>query len=147
MNDQRIVSSIIDLCHRMNLSVCVEASRPEVLGVVRALGADYIQGSLYDRPLDAAAFEEKHLDGRKQGKAASDVASLVYARAQPVQPLSPIGAHRPRPCGRVPDDPWTRTSRSSPATRGYRRMLGYTAPDSQLGNRIAIVHPDIAWPP
>lgn len=145
VNDQRIVSSIIDLCHRMNLSVCVEGvETDEVLGVVRALGADYIQGYLYDQPLDAAAFEEKHLDGRKQGKAASDVASLVYARAQPVQPLSPSELIDRAHAGVFQvamDENFTFIT----CNEGYRRMLGYTAPEiaTKLGNRaLAIVHPD-----
>lgn len=147
VNDQRIVSHIIDLSHSMNLSVCVEGvESEEVLSIVKSMGADYIQGFFYDRPLDAQTFERRYLHGDTQvGEEEKTTArSIVYAYAQPVQPLSP-GALIDRAHAGVFQVAMDENFTFITCNEGYRRMLGYTAPEieTKLGNRaLAIVHPD-----
>lgn len=147
VNDQRIVSHIIDLSHSMNLSVCVEGvETEEVLAIVQSMGADYIQGFFYDRPLDAQTFEQRYLRGEAQTSEdkGSTARSIVYAHAKPVQPLSPSALIDRAHAGVFQvamDEDFTFIT----CNEGYRRMLGYTAPEieTKLGNRaLAIVHPD-----
>lgn len=147
VNDQRIVSHIIDLSHSMNLSVCVEGvETEEVLAIVRSMGADYIQGFFFDRPLDAQTFERRYLQGESQAddEKAAAARSIVYAHAQPVQPLSPgtlIDCAHAGVFQVAMDEDFTFIT----CNEGYRRMLGYTTAEieSKLGNRaLAIVHPD-----
>ncbi|WP_180326532.1 EAL domain-containing protein [Raoultibacter phocaeensis] len=146
VNDQRIVASIISLCHSMNLKVCVEGVETrEVLDLVRTLGADLIQGYLYDQPLSAPVFEQKYLaplDVREA--AAASQPSIVYAKAQPVQPLPPSELIDRAYAG-VFQVAMDENFSFITCNEGYRRMLGYTAPEieEKLGNRaLAIVHPD-----
>lgn len=147
VNDQRIVSHIIDLSHSMNLSVCVEGvETEEVLAIMHSMGADYIQGFFYDHPLDAETFERRYLQGETQIGEEREPAtgSIVYAHAQPVQPLSP-GALIDRAHAGVFQVAMDENFTFITCNEGYRRMLGYTAPEieTKLGNRaLAIVHPD-----
>lgn len=147
VNDQRIVSHIIDLSHSMNLSVCVEGvETEEVLSIVRSMGADYIQGFYYDRPIDADTFERRYLRGEMQASEEQEAAarSIVYAHAQPVQPLSP-GTLIDRAHAGVFQVAMDENFTFITCNEGYRRMLGYTTAEieSKLGNRaLAIVHPD-----
>lgn len=147
VNDQRIVSSIIDLCHRMQLTVCVEGvETDEVLHLVRSLGADFIQGFLYDQPLEAEAFEKRYLGEGKARTLSPSAVSLVLGDAQPVQPLSPDELMDRAHAGVFQvamDENFTFIT----CNEGYRRMLGYTALEiaTKLGNHaLAIVHPDDA---
>lgn len=149
VNDQRIMSHIIDLSHSMNLSVCVEGvETEEVLSIVRSLGADFVQGYYYDRPIDAETFEQRYFQGTAPAgeKETPGRRSLVYAQAQPVQPLSP-GELIDRAHAGVFQVAMDENFTFITCNEGYRRMLGYTAPEIErkLGNRaLAIVHPDDA---
>lgn len=147
VNDQRIVSHIIDLSHSMNLRVCVEGvETEEVLAIVQSMGADLIQGFFYERPIDAETFERQYLQGevRIDESQGTDARSIVYAHAQPVQPLSP-GTLIDRAHAGVFQVAMDENFTFITCNEGYRRMLGYTTAEieTKLGNRaLAIVHPD-----
>lgn len=60
--DQLIVAQVIELCHHMNIAVCVEGVETyETLQIIRELGADIVQGFYYGQPVDANTFEHRHL--------------------------------------------------------------------------------------
>ena len=61
-NNYLMVSFIIKMAHEMGLHVCIEGvETKEELSCVRELGADYIQGYYYGKPVCVADFEEQHL--------------------------------------------------------------------------------------
>lgn len=61
-NNYLMVSFIIKMAHEMGLHVCIEGvETKEELSCVKKLGADYIQGYYYGKPVCVADFEEQHL--------------------------------------------------------------------------------------
>lgn len=57
-----MVSFIIKMVHEMGLHVCIEGvETKEELSCVKKLGADYIQGYYYGKPICLQDFEEQHL--------------------------------------------------------------------------------------
>ena len=61
-NNYLMVSFIIRMAHEMGLHVCIEGvETKEELSCVKELGADYIQGYYYGKPVCMADFEEQHL--------------------------------------------------------------------------------------
>ncbi|MES9858926.1 MAG: bifunctional diguanylate cyclase/phosphodiesterase [Sedimenticola sp.] len=62
LNDQanaHIVSLIIDLAHRFDLTVVAEGvENQETLDAIKALGCDVVQGYLYSKPIPAARFNQ-----------------------------------------------------------------------------------------
>ena len=61
-NNYLMVSFIVKMAHEMGLHVCIEGvETKEELSCVRELGADYIQGYYYGKPVCVADFEEQHL--------------------------------------------------------------------------------------
>ncbi|MEG0666546.1 EAL domain-containing protein [Gordonibacter sp.] len=147
VNDQLIISQVIELCHNMNITVCVEGIETyDVLQIVRDLGADTVQGFYYDQAIDAEVFEQRYLPG-STGAVHPDIAaepSLVYSDAQPEQPASP-GELVDRAQAGIFQAAMDETFTFITCNEGYRRMLGYTAREmaARFGNRaLAIVHPD-----
>jgi len=61
-NNYLMVSFIIKMAHEMGLHVCIEGvETKEELSCVKELGADYIQGYYYGKPVCVADFEEQYL--------------------------------------------------------------------------------------
>lgn len=61
-NNYLMVSFIIKMAHEMGLHVCIEGvETKEEFSCVKELGADYIQGYYYGKPVCVADFEEQHL--------------------------------------------------------------------------------------
>lgn len=61
-NNYLMVSFIIKMAHEMGIHVCIEGvETEEELLCVKELGADYIQGYYYGKPVCSADFEEQHL--------------------------------------------------------------------------------------
>ena len=57
-----ILTSVISMAHRINLPVIAEGvETKEELSCVKKLGADYIQGYYYGKPVCLQDFEEQHL--------------------------------------------------------------------------------------
>lgn len=149
VNDQLIISHIIEMCHNMNIAVCIEGVETlDVLEIVRELGADTIQGFYYDRAIDAATFEQRYLPRRidKTSPAHEELSSIVYADAHAVQPVTPSELVDRAHAG-IFQVSMDETFTFITCNEGYRRMLGYTARGmaTRFGNRaLAIVHPDDA---
>lgn len=61
-NNYLLVGFIIKMVHEMDTKICIEGvETKEELDVVKALGADFIQGYYYGRPVNIKEFESKHL--------------------------------------------------------------------------------------
>lgn len=64
-NNYLMVGFIIKMAHEMGLYTCIEGvETKEELTCVKNLGADYIQGYYYGKPVCAADFEEQHMKRR-----------------------------------------------------------------------------------
>jgi len=64
-SDRSIVEGIVQLCHKLQLSVVAEGvETPEQLKILREVGCDAIQGRLFSPPVPAAAFAARFLEGR-----------------------------------------------------------------------------------
>lgn len=79
---QKIVGMVIDLCHKLNMIVCVEGVEREAEElIVKQLGGDILQGYYYDRPILPEQFEEKYFSNqtyRKEKRAkAKDLQSVM----------------------------------------------------------------------
>ena len=65
-SDRSIVEGIIQLCHKLQLTVVAEGvEMPEQLKLLREMGCDTVQGRLFSPPLPAAAFAARFLEGRR----------------------------------------------------------------------------------
>lgn len=61
--DKKLIEFIIMYCHTINLTVCAEGvENEEILKLVRASGADVLQGYYYDKPLEISDFQLKYLE-------------------------------------------------------------------------------------
>ena len=61
-NNYLMVSFIIKMAHEMGIHVCIEGvETEEELLCVKELGADYIQGYYYGKPVCSDDFEKQHL--------------------------------------------------------------------------------------
>ena len=72
------IQAVIQLCHSVGLTVCVEGVEKEgELEMVRALGADSIQGYYVSKPLDAEAFLGRYLPARRGEAAMREVSGFA----------------------------------------------------------------------
>ena len=61
-NNYLMVNFITKMAHEMGIHVCIEGvESKEELECVKRIGADYIQGYYYGKPVCASDFEEQHL--------------------------------------------------------------------------------------
>lgn len=61
-NNYLMVNFITKMAHEMGIHVCIEGvETKEELECVKRIGADYIQGYYYGKPVCASDFEEQHL--------------------------------------------------------------------------------------
>ena len=59
----RVVKNIIEFAKSNSFTVCLEGvERAEELAVLETLGADMLQGYLFDKPLTASEFESRYID-------------------------------------------------------------------------------------
>lgn len=151
VTDQKIITHLINLCHSMNISVCVEGvETPEVVRILQQLGPKLFQGYYYNRPMSAQAFESFYLQ-KKESKvpiptlfSAPQKSLLGEAPLRPLQPLGMDELVEGVNAGIFQvsiDEHFTFLS----CNEGYRRMLGYTARQIEelFENRaLAFVHPD-----
>lgn len=62
--NRSFIGAVIQLCHSVGLSVCVEGvEEEEELHTVYSLGADSVQGYYISRPIPSEQFEERFLKG------------------------------------------------------------------------------------
>ncbi len=62
--DRRLVKYTVDLCHSLNMKVCIEGVEDEAVYdiVTRDCQADYIQGYFFGRPVSEREFEETFIN-------------------------------------------------------------------------------------
>ncbi|MEG0758578.1 MAG: EAL domain-containing protein, partial [Raoultibacter sp.] len=155
--DQRIVTELINLCHSMNMVICVEGiETKEMDSIVSQLGPELLQGYYFNMPLTVAEFEEYYFVGT--GSSEVDFRekmrvdppklgqNMVYAKHRAAQPMDTQMLIDNAHAGIFQvgmDDDFTFLT----CNEGYRRMLGYTAKQMEelFHNRaLGFVHPDDA---
>ena len=153
VTDQTLIRQIIELCHSMNMMVCVEGvENSEVTKIVRQFGPELLQGFYYGHPLTATEFAGRYfteeqvvaLSGTTPQNTPELVHSLTYSALTPAQPLSTeeVLNHAHAGIFQVAMDA---DFSFITCNEGYRRMLGYTAKEMEekFGNHaLGIVHPD-----
>lgn len=155
--DQRIVTELINLCHSMDMVICVEGiETKEMDSIVSQLGPELLQGYYYNMPLTAPEFENYYftdaensaidfrekmrVDPPKLGK------NMVYSERRSAQPLDIQMLIDNAHAGIFQvgmDDDFTFLT----CNEGYRRMLGYTATQMEElfhNKALGFVHPDDA---
>ncbi|MEG0649813.1 MAG: diguanylate cyclase [Oscillospiraceae bacterium] len=153
VTDRKIITQIVNLCHSMNMTVCVEGiETAEVEAAVKQMGADLLQGYYYSLPLTCAEFETAYFAKRiaiEETKPEDELPpehkqSMVYAPLRPAQPMSREDVVDNAYAGIFQvgmDHEFTFLT----CNEGYRRMLGYTAQemDEKFKNRaLGFVHED-----
>ncbi len=64
-SDRSIVEGIVQLCHKLDLSVVAEGvETADQLALLEDMGCDAVQGLIFSPPVPADAFEARFLDGR-----------------------------------------------------------------------------------
>lgn len=152
ITDQALVTTLINLCHKMNMLVCVEGiESAELENIIRQMKPDFLQGYYYDLPLTANAFETKyfleltsHLSSTPSKIQPELKNSMAYSPFVPAQPLVMDDIINHAYAGIFQtglDQEFTFLT----CNEGYRRMLGYTSTeiDRKFKNRaLGFVHPD-----
>lgn len=153
VNDQKIISQLVQLCESMNMIVCVEGIETgETEKVVKQLGANLFQGYYYSKPFDADKFYNLYFKGKEKlqsgpfFKAAEKELSLSYSEHRPVKPftMEELVDHAYAGIFQVALD---HNFSFLSCNEGYRRLLGYTASEisEKFQNRaLGFVHPDDA---
>ncbi|MEG1518084.1 MAG: EAL domain-containing protein [Raoultibacter sp.] len=152
VTDQKIITQIVNLCHSMNMTVCVEGIEcPETETIVRQLGPELMQGYYFNMPMTLQEFERFYQ--AKPHNAAEILPetvppehenSMAYAPFRPAQPMSMEEIVDNAHAGIFQvgmDHEFTFLT----CNEGYRRMLGYTARqmDEKFKNQaLGFVHPD-----
>lgn len=59
--DATFIRFVVELCHNVGIAVCLEGvETKETYEIVNPMELDFIQGYLFDRPLEETAFDEKY---------------------------------------------------------------------------------------
>ncbi len=60
--DKSLLEFIVTYANKMNIEVCAEGvETAEILDIIKSVGATYLQGYYYDKPLEADVFFEKYI--------------------------------------------------------------------------------------
>lgn len=153
ITDQKIVKQMIDFCHSINMTICVEGvEQLEQANILKQMGADLCQGFYYSGPLSAESFYQTYLNHavRKlppelQNQVSPEVSqSMVYDKVIPAQSLDmeKVTEYAHAAILQVGlDHDFTLIS----CNEGYRRMVGYTPKeiDEKFKNHaLGFVHPE-----
>ncbi|MEG2260751.1 MAG: diguanylate cyclase [Raoultibacter sp.] len=152
VTDQKIIAQIVNLCHSMNMTVCVEGiESPEIESVVRQLGPELMQGYYFNTPMALEDFENFYREKVPAEQvdtlpvaAPEHQQSMAYAPFRPAQPMSMNEIIDNAHAGIFQvgmDHEFTFLT----CNEGYRRMLGYTARQMEekfKNQALGFVHPD-----
>lgn len=153
VTDQALVRQIIELCHGMNMMVCVEGvESDQVIQIIRELGPEILQGFYYGHPMTDAEFEEQYFSDRTlvpqfaaEGENSPELKeSMVYSVLRPTQPMSMDMIVNNAHAG-IFQVAMNADFTFITCNEGYRKMLGYTARDIEVkfgNNALGIVYPD-----
>lgn len=150
VTDQKILGHLINMCHSMNMHVCVEGvESTEVLGIVKQMRPMLLQGYLLSYPLTVEEFEHRYLLSNNPKptpplEQEEQPQSTTYAKLRPVQPLTMDDLVDNAHAGIFQvglDDSFTFLT----CNEGYRKMLGYTSKEVEekfKNQALGFVHPD-----
>lgn len=152
-SDQKILYNIINLCNSMKIEVCIEGiETKQVQELTKHLGATFLQGYYYSRPITAETFKHDFILKQVKSNSLKDSKdftlshqeSMVYSEVVPAQAMdmNELLEHAYAGIFQVGmDHEFTFLS----CNEGYRRMLGYTAREieEKFANKaLGFVHPD-----
>ncbi|MGX8834318.1 EAL domain-containing protein [Amedibacillus sp. YH-ame6] len=153
VTDQALVRQLIQLCHSMNIMVCVEGiESAQVNDIVKQFGPELLQGFYYDRPLKSEDFHARYFANMTKDKptvyknSIEYEQSLTYSALKPTQPLS-TDVIVNNAFGGIFQVALDENFSFITCNEGYRRMLGYTPQDIEVrfNNRaLGIVYPEDA---
>ncbi len=150
VTDQILLESILSMCRKMNIGVCVEGIENEDMeNIVSQMNPQLLQGFQYSRPISAQELEQQYLKGSiAQNDQTAEQSPLVYAQYRPAKPMTYSEILNNAHSGIFQVGMDTEFSFLT-CNEGYRRMLGYTAREMEekFGNKaLGFVHPDdTAW--
>lgn len=144
--DQILLKSLLDMCGKMNIAVCVEGiENKEIENIITEARPQLLQGFLYSRPACPEEFEKLHiLKDIRQPQEKDAYSPLVCTEYRPAKPMtfSEIVNNANSGIFQVGMD---KEFAFLTCNEGYRRMLGYTAREMEerFGNKaLGFVHPD-----
>lgn len=146
VTDQVLLKSIIDMCRKMNIVVCVEGvENPDIEHVVSQMKPQLLQGYQYSRPIPPEQFAAQYLSGHvAKASVRAEQSPVVYSKYRPAKPMTFSAIVNNAHSGIFQvgmDEEFTFLT----CNEGYRRMLGYTAREMEerFGNKaLGFVHPD-----
>lgn len=153
VTDQALITTLISLCHSMNMIVCVEGiETKELEELVRQMHPDLLQGYYYNRALTAKEFEQIYFSKQQLMKrspvSAEDFPerenSMAYSAFRPAQPLCMDAIINNAYAG-IFQVGMDREFTFLTCNEGYRRMLGYTTAEIEQkfkNHALGFVHPD-----
>lgn len=149
--DQTLLKSILDMCKKMNILVCIEGiETQEMEHIVSQMNPHLLQGYKYSRPIPATDFETRYFQETVSEKHLEHIedSPFAFTEHRPAQPmtLSEIVNNSYSGIFQVGMD---KEFTFLTCNEGYRRMLGYTAREMEekFGNKaLGFVHPDdVEW--
>ncbi|MGL5259528.1 MAG: diguanylate cyclase domain-containing protein [Lachnospiraceae bacterium] len=149
VTDQILLKTILDMCRKMNIMVCVEGIEDDdIEHVVSQMNPHLLQGYKYGRPVGAIEFEYYYLKNHEPEKVEVEEVTadspFSYTKHRPAQPMSLSAIVNNAYSGIFQvgmDQEFTFLT----CNEGYRRMLGYTAREMEEkfeNKALGFVHPD-----
>ncbi len=146
VTEQVLLESLLNMCRKMNISVCVEGIESrETERTVSQMNPHLLQGFLFGRPVPPDEFESQYFQCYvPKDDESKKYSPLVYTEYRPAKPmtLSEIVDNSHSGIFQVGMD---KEFTFLTCNEGYRRMLGYTAREMEekFGNKaLGFVHPD-----
>lgn len=148
--DQQILLSIIELCKRMKIDVCIEGVENEqVSDMLKAYGARLLQGYFFSKPIDAQEFSTfitptKGKENDENTVVLAKENSLLYSEVKPAQAMN-MNELVDQAYGGIFQVGMDHEFTFLTCNEGYRKLLGYTAKeiDEKFANKaLGFVHPD-----
>ncbi len=146
VTDQILLKSLLEMCHKMDITVCVEGiENKEIEHIVSQMNPRLLQGFLYSGALSPEELESIYLQEYfTPSDTMEGFSPLVYTQYRPAKPMtfSEIVNNAHSGIFQVGMD---KEFTFLTCNEGYRRMLGYTSREMEekFGNKaLGFVHPD-----
>ncbi len=150
VTDQILLETILDMCRKMNIIVCVEGiENDDVEHIISQMNPPLLQGYKYSRPLSPEELENRYLQNHvSQSNKAIEQSPLVYSQHRPAQPMT-FGEILNNAHSGIFQVGMDAEFSFLTCNEGYRRMLGYTAREMEekFSNKaLGFVYPeDTEW--
>ncbi len=147
VTDQILLESILDMCRKMNIMVCVEGiENGDIEHIVSQMNPHLLQGYKYSRPISPEELENRYLQSyvSQQNNQEVNASPFVYTQHRPAKPMTFTEIVNNAHSG-IFQVGMDKEFSFLTCNEGYRRMLGYTSREMEekFGNKaLGFVHPD-----